>query len=230
MKIQEVKQIALVSFLVFCFSLVFCLSNTYANTYQFQISYDGSSLDSVQLSTDGENFDRTNVTDFQVTSLSSDITLADQAAYCVELGSTISAGTYYGQLLDITPSYEDAAKLVETYGRPYSAGADEIDIRLQSSIWETLEEGSTTYALDGGTFRAYQLDQGDISSNYLSGLSDSNLDSYKILHITKEDGTYLDKQDLIVKTSSVPIPGTVWLLGAGIIGLLGLRGKAQVEQ
>ena len=197
-----------------------------ASVYRFDVDY--SSLGKVNIDYSEYHGETAYVTDFNVTS--SDVSLdASKAAYCVDLLDDISPGSYYGILLPLTTlvpqtrnSYLAAAALLEQYGQAYDSDNDQYEERLQLAIWETL------YEKQGN---AYDLGSGDFTSDSYSfygaadalDLSGQDVSAYRVLRFTDADGNSLGKQDLLIKVNSVPVPGAIWLLGSGLLGLVCIR-------
>jgi hypothetical protein len=213
-------------------SMVLCSAMaSMASVYQFNVNYGKVGTADVDYVAGGyDNNKKAHITDFLVTS--SQISLdSSRAAYCVDIYDSISRGDYYGVLLDITtavsdPSgnlrdYSSAATLLEQYGAAYDADNDSDEEQLQLSIWETLYEDSNA---------AFSLASGDFSSDdygFLTLGTGFDISQYKVLRFTDASGNFLNKQDLLVKVNSVPIPGTAWLLGSGLFGLIGIMRRRQ---
>jgi hypothetical protein len=195
----------------------------------FTIGY--GTLGSASISDNGGTSYRSeNITDFSVTSNDPLIHIdTSKAAYCVDLYHTIGKLEYDGKMVPLTVNYFDAAKLLNHYGKPYDDDNDNDNSEelLQLSIWETLYETNGTYSLIGGNFKSASGD-----NTYLDTLSNlgGDIDSYYVLRLYDMghlgEGAY-QQQDLLVKVSSggppVPIPGAIWLLGSGLLGLVGIR-------
>ncbi len=196
-----------------------------ASVYNFYVTY--SSLGTVNIDYSGYSGNTAYVTDFSVTS--GDVSIdASKAVYCVDLLDEISPGSYYGILLPLSTavpqtgnSYLAAAALLEQYGQAYDSDNDSDEERLQLAIWETLYENQNN---------AYDLGSGDFKSTSHSfygtadglNLAGQDVSAYRVLRFTDEEGNPLGKQDLLVKVNSVPVPGAIWLLGSGLLGLVGI--------
>jgi hypothetical protein len=210
--------------------LLFFAATAMASVYRFDVSY--GSLGTVNVSYGSSYNGTAYTTDFNVTS--SDVSLdPSKAAYCVDLFDDIGPGTYYGMLLPLTTlvpgtgnTYLSAAALLEQYGEAYDADNDSQEERLQLAIWETLYENSSN---------PYDLGNGDFTStsysfyNTADGLdiAGQDISAYRVLRFTDADGNPLGKQDLLVKVNSVPVPGAIWLLGSGFLGLVCIRRRCR---
>ena len=89
------------------------------------------------------------------------------------------------------------------------------------SVWShadiNLSDGDSFTGSDNGSFTAYD---GDIIGIYLS--TNTYIDDLAVLPPeTTEGSNAYNSMELDV----VPLPGAVWLLGSGLVGLLGLRRK-----
>ena len=213
-------------------SMVLCSAvGAMADIYQFTLDYGTVGTADVDYLPNYNDGETSNISDFNVTS--TDISLDySRASYCVDIFDTISKGTYYGELLDIstvvsdpsgnTRNYIAAATLLEQYGAAYDADNDNLEEQLQLSIWETLYETAATYDLSSGAFSSADYAFLTIGTGF-------DISRYKVLRFTDASGNYTDKQDLLVQinrgTPNVPIPGAVWLLGSGLLGLIGVRRK-----
>ncbi len=201
-----------------------------ATVYQFNVNYGRVGTADVDYAAGGYGDNKlVHITDFKVTS--SQISLDySKAAYCVDIYDSIGKGTYYGVLLDINTAVSDpagnprdyvaAATLLEQYGFAYDSDNDSLEEQLQLSIWETLYERTATFSLASGEFSSDDY-------SFLTLGTDYDISNYKVLHFTDANGNFLDKQDLLVKVNSVPIPGAAWLLGSGLFGLIGIRRRRQ---
>jgi hypothetical protein len=103
-------------------------------------------------------------------------------------------------------------------GRATSAAA------LQSAIWYLEQEGGSL----SDPLKALLLAEFGASSTLTEWMKDNN-GKYPVmvLNLTSFDtaGKILYNQDQLVTVAHTPIPPTVYLLGAGLLGLVGLRRK-----
>jgi hypothetical protein len=148
--------------------------------------------------------------------------------YCVDLFHTISPGVTYNNT-DVTTNGVvhsspvnnaiQVAWLLHTYG---ANGQGDAAIALQASIWHVI---SPTYSLDAN--RASDP-QKNYYNTYLGAIPTANIPDYVNNFawispgITGGSTVYQGE----VAPTPTPIPSAVWLLGSGIIGLIGLKRRA----
>jgi len=155
------------------------------------------------------------------------------AGYCYEFGQYISqGGPFYNYT--ITPivagdalALRKAGEIVERYapGQGYTGYVTEgltinqARTAVQLAVWELKNETLTTtpYNLLTGNFLAITAEASVIAAanRYLGVVGSAFLGSYTAISTAN--------QDFII--SKVPIPGAVWLLGSGLLGLLGFKRK-----
>ncbi len=141
--------------------------------------------------------------------------------FCVAPTLSISQGNYNYSFLNWTNDYLQAAWLMDQY----AATSTTVDTRketvaVQSAIWNAVTN-------DAGYLPVSSDSAATLASSMMTALGSATLDesylkaNYKILNNYKIDGTY---QTLVIKyPSAVPVPAAVWMLGSGLIAIIGIR-------
>jgi hypothetical protein len=148
--------------------------------------------------------------------------------YCVDILTSIPPGYDY--------SYTQVNKLGNIYGSAlnnagqvawllstYGAAADTYDEQyaLQAAIWQVVE--GSLFNLDTGAGKTTDSQYG-LYKKYLASLGSNTGNVSDFLWISPKyslNGPYY--QGMVGGGDPVPIPGAVWLLGSGLIGLVALR-------
>jgi len=149
--------------------------------------------------------------------------------YCVDLNSTITLGTTYNDTVVRTDGYvkngyvnnaSQVAFLLFAYANDASGTAYK-EAALQAAIWEVIYGDNFTLASTNSTDIKNQYD------SYIKGIGTHNVAAFR--WITPQTGTTMYQGQVTGGGSgeNVPIPPTAWLLGAGLVGLIGLRRKFQ---
>ena len=146
--------------------------------------------------------------------------------YCIEIEATTRKGGHSANLVDLADytkfdqqDLKKAAWVFKTWSPGVQEAKDKKGIMgaaVQASIWSLL------YGYDLNTsWRKNKSTYKDVYAMYDEIMGDMHRFDERVIHdvmVAKVDST----QDMLV-TKPVPLPGAVWLLGAGCIGLTGLR-------
>ena len=165
----------------------------------------------------------------------SDISVVEDDSYwtfCLELDETLDWGhTYHASVNTeavnggvgssnpdpLSPNtawlYHEYLNGFSNYDQDYSVDNNNEGRLLQEAIWALEEEIDPSYVTGN---KYYSL----VNSN--SNWSD--IGHIRVINLTDSNGNL--KQDVLV--SGAPIPGAAWLLGAGILGLIGCRRKKTI--
>lgn len=123
-------------------------------------------------------------------------------------------------LNDIVLSEEDATFLNAVLGSPKFSAGNAIDIVNIEGDTNTSSGGrieiGLSYIFDASTF----ID--DNLSNYPFNAEDVEL---SLFFIFEEDNSGNDIYSAVGQLDPVPVPAAVWLLGSGLVGMIGLRRK-----
>lgn len=160
--------------------------------------------------------------------------------YCVDLFKTVTLGQEYATT--------EVNRLGNIYGAPlpntgqvawlldsYAVGADSYDEKaaLQAAIWHVVNDGriinGVTNDITIGTYAP--ATQQSLYDEYLLalGTNTSAVANYSWITPGRDaiNGGVIEYQGLVGSNNPVPVPAAAWLLGAGLVGLVGIRRKVR---
>ena len=175
-----------------------------------------------------------NYKSMSATQFSLDIDGFSTYGFCVDPVNSIGEDKYSYIFSAWTPDYLQAAWLMAKYAKT----EDTIDthgetVGLQSAIWSAVTNSNYKPLFNtDGQRRKYNNWYGSLPGSLSAEIISSLQSEYKILlpYLTTASGTNVIKQALIVKypSSPVPVPAAALLLGAGLLGIVGIRRRQSV--
>lgn len=142
--------------------------------------------------------------------------------FCVAPTIYAAQGINSYNFLEWTEDYLQAAWLMDKYAQtPISIDTRDKRVAIQSSIWNAVTNDARYMPASGDSA---SLTASTWYSSLPATFDEAYLKAnYKILNTWLPDRT---TQTLIIKYASpspVPVPAAVWMLGTGVVGVMGMR-------
>jgi hypothetical protein len=103
-------------------------------------------------------------------------------------------------------------------------GSDFVQVGYTTTDMSGYFTDGETNTILSGFFTTFNLGTSDTWQSYSMDLPDAD-SVWVFLALNDGEGNYGKFDNISVNGSPVPIPGAVWLLGSGLVGLVGLRRK-----
>lgn len=152
--------------------------------------------------------------------------------YCVDLFKTVYAGSTYPYTVVTTDgtiygsSVNNADKIAYLVSKYGISGQGDQAVALQAAIWHVEYEGASSghsVSLDSSHYSTAEMNLYNTMVAEADAYTGS--DTNKCLWITPgtsdTGGTTITMYQGLI--TAVPIPGAVWLLGSGLVGLVAIR-------
>lgn len=146
-------------------------------------------------------------------------------AYCIDTAQHFSWNSAFTITQTTTSALFGASKSLaigQLYTQHYASVSNaQQSAAFQLSLWEIIKETGSSYSLTAGTFKATSPNASVISlaQGWLSGLSGTG-NAYILTAYTSP--TYQDQLRATLAPTTVPVPTAAWLLGSGLLGLIGV--------
>lgn len=144
-------------------------------------------------------------------------------AFCLEPDADLTKfdNPYVAQDLSASAEAVDAVGISKLWAAYRSSVTDNNSAAaFQLAIWELAYEGGTN--LSTGLFQAANSAAKSLAQGWLNSLAGLTETAKNLIVLADNPSNQINKQDMLIQT---PLPGTLGLLGLGLLGLGGIRRK-----